>query len=193
MHKQLTTLAAAAVVSLSLVGCGGVQATPANNAPVGSNQGSSPAVETSGTAAQEAAAPAEEASPEATQDMVAAFGKAFTWADGLAVTIGAPKPYTPGEYAAGTDKYKKFVSFEVRVVNKTGKAWDPSLLHTTVQSDNEEGDEVFDSDRLGESPRTKLLNGREAKFTVAYGVANTQDLVMEVTPDFEHESVLFQK
>lgn len=115
------------------------------------------------------------------------------WQDGLAVTVGAPKPFKPSESAAGTEKSTRFVAFEIRVVNKTGRAWDPVTFHTSVQSNNEEADEVFDSEQLKDAPQTKVLSGREAKFTVAYGVANVQDLVMEVTPDYEHDPVLFQK
>lgn len=184
-------LTAAAVATMALTACGGVQATSSNSAPAGSNQGTAASAPSdAGTASQ---LDATEPSDGATEDAVAAFGKAYSWEDGLAVTVSTPRAYKPSEYAAGTDKFTKFVSFEVRVVNKTGKAWDPTLFQTSVQSNNQEADEVFDSENLGEMPQTKLLNGREAKFTVAYGVANPQDLVMEVTPDYEHEPVLFQK
>ena len=37
-----------------------------------------------------------------------------------------------------------------------------------------------------------MLNGRESKFTVGYGIANPEDIVMEVNPDFDHEPVMFQ-
>ena len=61
-----------------------------------------------------------------------------------------------------------------------------------VQSGNTEADQVFDSENdVGGGPSTKLLNGREAKFKIAFTVANPKDLVMEVRPSFEHESVLF--
>lgn len=75
-------------------------------------------------------------------------------------------------------------------MNATGAPWDPALFQASLQSANEEGSKIYDSE-LPEDPRTKLLNGREAKFTIAFGVKDPADLVLEVTPDFEHESVLY--
>lgn len=196
--NKLNLLTAAAVAALAFAGCTGVQASTTDTAPAGSNQGSS-APAAPGQVTQtpsdgvEADGATEASDPESSESGVAAFGEAYTWEDGIAVTVSTPKHYKPSEWAAGTDSYNNFVSFEIRVVNKTDKTWDPALFHASVQSYNEEGEQVFDSERLKEMPQTKLLKGREAKFTVAYGVANPKDLVMEVNPDFEHESVLFQK
>ncbi len=51
---------------------------------------------------------------------------------------------------------------------------------------------MFDSDRgLNGSPSTKLLNGRESTFRLGYNVAAPQDLVLELTPGFEYDSVIF--
>ena len=76
-------------------------------------------------------------------------------------------------------------------MNKTGKPWDPSLISATVQSSNKEGEQVYDSEKLGDEPSTKLLKGREVKFKIAFGVADPKDLVLEIAPDFEHESAIF--
>lgn len=190
--NKLNILTAAAVVTLALAGCTGVPASTTSTAPAGTNQGTSAPAEPGQSPTQEpdTAAIAEDAPVESG---VAAFGEAYTWEDGLAVTVSAAKPYKPGEWAAGTDQHKHFVAFEVRVVNGTDAAWDPALFTATVQSDNTEGSQVYDSEKLPDQPTTKLLKGRESKFTVAFGVDNPKDLVMEVNPDFEHESVLFQQ
>ena len=201
--NKLNLLAASAAFGLALSGCGGVQATSTNSAPDGTNQG----VVTTAPAAQASPSPepagetgmldddAEAGASEAAEvdDGVASFGEAFTYDDGLSVTVGKPTTYQASVWAWASDRYLDFVAFEVFVVNKTGGVWDPGLFYVTVQSDNEEGDQVYDSEKLKSAPTTKLLNGREAKFTVAFGVANPKDLVMEVTPDFEHEAALFQR
>lgn len=180
MYRNSITVAIISVAFL-LTGCG-VSASQADDAGQGTN---------TPTASTSASASADAESSDA-QDTVAKFGKAYVYEDGLSVTVSAPKKYTPSEYAAGTDNFKHFVIFEVRIVNKTGKTWDPSLFTATVQSSNEEGDEVFDGD-LGDSPQTKLLNGREAKFKVAFGVADPKDIVMEVNPNaIDHNAVMFQ-
>lgn len=110
----------------------------------------------------------------------------------MSVTPTVPKSYTPGEYAAGADQFKKNVLFTVTIVNKTGKVYDPTLFSLTMQSGNEEASQIFDSENnLGGSPNTKILNGREAKFKVAFNVANPKDLVLEVRPGFDYDSVMF--
>ncbi|MCI1748852.1 MAG: hypothetical protein LKI24_12670 [Acidipropionibacterium sp.] len=187
MHK-ISIIAALAGVSLLFVGCG-VSASQTDDAGHGSNTPSASATPTAGESSDAGGA---QSAQETATDTVAKFGSAYVYQDGLSVTVSAPKAFEPSEYAAGTDNFKHFVSFEVRIVNKTGKPWDPSLFSATVQSDNEEGEEVFD-DGLEGAPQTKLLNGRETKFAVAYGVANPKDIVMEVNPDMiDHDAVMFQ-
>ena len=39
-------------------------------------------------------------------------------------------------------------------------------------------------------PSAKVLDGREVTFRTAFAVVDAGDLVVEVTPDFQHESVL---
>lgn len=138
--------------------------------------------------------PGASAAADKKDSTAAKFGQAYSYDDGLSITVSAPTKFQPSEYAADDNKFKEYVKFEVRVVNKTGKTWDPGLFTSTVQSSNQEGDEVFDSERgLEGSPETKLLNGREVTFTVGYGVADPSDIVMEVSPDMlDHDSVMFQ-
>ena len=180
------------LVALLATACSAVGAQPTATAPAGVNQPSTSSVSSAPNTPEPTEEETTDAPPsESVDDMTAKFGEAFAWEDGLSLTISKPTAYKPSEYAAAGDKFKKFVVFDVRVVNKTGKTWDPSLLYLTMQSSNQEGDRVFDSSKLGDEPNTKLLNGREAKFKVAFGVADPADLVLEVTPDFDHESALF--
>lgn len=173
-------------------GCTSVSAQPASSAPAGINQPSATSAASSSKPAADTATQASDPSTsDSAGDMTATFGKAFTWEDGLSLSVSKPSPFTPSQWAAGTDQFKKYVVFDVRVVNKTGKAWDPSLISATIQSSNKEGEEVFDSEKLGDEPSTKLLNGREVKYKIAFGVADPKDLVLEIAPDFEHDSAIF--
>lgn len=175
----------ATFTALALAGCTSVTASPSVTTPAGANRPSATASADPGSAASSSPASSK---PD---DGVAAFGSAFTWQDGLSITVSKPAPYTPSKYAATGKTFTHFVVFDVTIVNKTGAAWDPAMIYATLQSANQEGDRVFDSSQLPPDPSTKLLNGREVKFKMAFGVADPADLVLEIRPDFEHESVLF--
>lgn len=186
---KVKLIAVAAIAALSLTGCTSVPAAPTTSAPAGTNQPSPTSVpEPAGSASSAPSSPTTELKPD---EGVAAFGSAFTWEDGLSVTVGEPAPYEPSEYAAKGETFTEFVVFDVVIVNNTGAPWDPALIYATLQSANQEGDRVFDSAQLPPEPTTKLLDGREVTFKLAFGVADTADLVLEVAPDWEHESVLF--
>lgn len=185
MNKH-RALALAATAAISLAGCG-ITAQPAATAPTGDNR---PATSAPAEAGPEDGAPAP-TSPQGTG--VQAFGSTYVYDDGLAVTISSPQPYEPSEYAAGTDGFTHFIVVDVTVVNQTGAPWDPALFYSTLQSANQEASEVFDSPTLSGPPSTTLLDGREAVFQIGFGVADPADLVLEVTPDFSHEPLIYQQ
>lgn len=181
------TLIATGLIAMLTAGCTYTAAQPAADAPVGTNRPTAPAPAPGPNGEASSSVPA----PAPVDDGTAPFGTAYAWEDGLSLTVGAPAPYKPGKYAFTGDTFEHFVVFDVRVVNNTGAAWDPVLLHATIQSSNQEGERVFDSGNLPPEPSTKLLDGREVTFKMAFGVADPDDLVLEVAPDWEHESVLF--
>ena len=81
----------------------------------------------------------------------------------------------------------------VTVLNGTSATYEPALFNLSAQSGDAESEQVFDSGNgVGGSPNTKLLKGRQAKWKVAFAVKNPKDLVVEVTPDFEHDPVIYQ-
>jgi hypothetical protein len=119
------------------------------------------------------------------------LGKAYTWKDGLAVTISAPAAFIPSNTSM-VDPAAAYVTFTVTVVNGTAANFDPSMFSTSFQSTNVEGKEVYDSAKnIGGAPSTTLLPGREVQFTIGYGVADPADIVLEVTPDFAHDAAIF--
>lgn len=120
------------------------------------------------------------------------FGDTYTYDNGLAVTVGEPTEFTPSEFAAAGEA-TAYLAFEFKVVNNTGENFDPALFFVTAQSGNAEAEQVFDTEQGFEgSPTTQLLDGREAVFTLGFGVDDPTDIVMEVNPDsFTYESVIF--
>lgn len=93
---------------------------------------------------------------------------------------------------SGGDGYDHQVKFTVTIVNNTGDTFEPSMFSATVQSGNREGDQIFDSaNGLEGSPHTTLLDGREAQFVIGFGVDDPEDLVMEASPSWEHDSAIY--
>jgi len=122
----------------------------------------------------------------------AKFGGAFKWRNGVQVTVSAPAPFTPSKSAAvGEPRPANFVKIEIVVVNGSTTVYDPSAFSISAQSANVEAQKVYDSAQMGGSPSTKVLPGREVKFSVAFGVADPKDLVVQVRPGFEYRDALW--
>lgn len=178
------------LAAILATGCTSVAATPADSAPAGVNQPAATSAASKHQPATSAAATSATSSAPANNG-TATFGQAFSWEDGLSLSVGKPSTYKPSEWAIGTDKFKHYVVFDVRVVNKTGKPWDPSLITESIQSSNQEGEQIYDTGTLGDEPSTTLLNGREVKFRIAFAVPDPKDLVLEISPDFDHDPAIF--
>jgi hypothetical protein len=135
--------------------------------------------------------PSQKSTPSAEPD-VARFGETWTYKDGLRVAIGKLEPFKPSEFASFRKGDKKFVKFHVVIGNRTNKRFDPNLFSTTAATGDREAEEVFDSSKdLNGSPSTVILPGHTKKFWIGYGVDKGKDLVLEVSPDFDHEKAVF--
>lgn len=122
-----------------------------------------------------------------------AFGKSYTWDDGITLTVRKPSAFKPSEYSKvkGAKGYRKFT---VTVVNKSAAPLDLNLTYITMQSNNKEAEQVFETENgLDSSPSTKLLKGRESKWDVGFGVANPKDMVIKVAlqDNFECPSIIY--
>jgi len=96
----------------------------------------------------------------------------------------------------GTKSGDSYVSFDVAVTNGTRKAFDPSLFQVSAQSGSTEGDLIIDVQtdsgvNVGAPPQTTVLPGRKVTYQVAFGVSNSKDLVVEVTPTFDYAPTIF--
>lgn len=178
---------APALAVLLLAGCGGTTGTASGETPRGTNAPSSSETNEWDDVPVVSDSPSAEDSGNDTTPL----GETFEWEDHLSVTVSKPKAYKPSEYAA-TEDADHYVVMTVRIVNETGKPFDVNSFYTSVQSGNEEASEVFDSDKgLEGSPSTKLLDGREVEFEIGYGVSDTKDLVVQVTPSYDYEAAIF--
>jgi len=178
------TLLIAVTAVATLSGCT-TPATPVESAPAGDNR---PTTATT----QVVDAPSASAAAPSAGGGTATLGKAYTWADGLSVTIGAPQSYTPSSSAAGVVDGQKSVTLQVTIVNGTGAPFDPAMATVSAQSGNTEASKIYDSAKgIGSSPSTKILAGRETTYKVAFSVADPKDLVVEFAPDFTYTSVIF--
>jgi hypothetical protein len=109
-----------------------------------------------------------------------AFGKSYRWKDGVSLTVGKPKKFTPSEFAV-TKKTKRYLRFTVTVVNRSKKPIDLGLTYISVKSRNKEAEHVFDSPTgLNGPPDRKIVKGKKSEFDVGFGVADPNDLVMEL-------------
>jgi hypothetical protein len=123
----------------------------------------------------------------------AAFGDALEYDDGLVVTVGAPQDYTPSDTAYVDGPVPAaYVAFDVTIVTGTGQDFEPIGFLLTLQSGSTEESQVFDSVQgLDGTPYTTLLPGREVSFRVGFGASVPDDLVLEVTPGFDYEPVVY--
>jgi hypothetical protein len=109
------------------------------------------------------------------------------------VTVGKPTKFEPSAYAV-VEKSKRYVKFTVTVVNKSNKHIDLGLTYISVQSAQTEADEVFDSGSgLRGPPDTKVRRGRASEFHVGFGVADPEEIVMEIAlhDDFARPTLLY--
>lgn len=176
----LRAAATAAATAVFLSGCATETASKSDEPAVGSNASEEEAVEE-----------VVEEEPEAPTNLV--FGETATFEDGLEVTVSEPADFTPSEYAFVEEGDNAFVKFDVIIVNGTESNYDASLTYATLQSADTESTEVFDTDGgIDGSPMTKVLPGRQTKYSIAFGVNDPKDLVMEFsTGDFERDSIIY--
>ena len=190
--KSRIILASVLLAVLGLAGCAGTGGEPVAETPTGSNASSPSVVPPRISPTTPVPSWAEPTTPVPTpeDDGTVAFGKTYTWENGLSVTVSAPKSASRGD-GFGGETFKHFVAFTITVVNKTGAAYDPSSIYTSLQSNDIEGDEVFGSGYNG-APETKVLNNRQVKYKVKYGLSNPLDIVLELTPEIGYDSAIWK-
>lgn len=151
-----------------------------------------PQAKASDPEASQAATPEDTVAPPAPEDDgVNAFGETFTWADNVSISISAPAPYTPTEYAAGTVDGQETVVFEYVLTNNSDKNLEP-LIWATASSGGVEASGVFDVEAgLDFAPTTVLLPTQTIKWKQAYSVADVANITMQVNVGFDYDDAIF--
>jgi len=143
----------------------------------------------SGSSSSDAPSDAAEPTEEAAEN--AAFGEVFTYDDGISVSVAAPEPFTPGEYASGADQAATVV-FSVTVQNDSTANFDPALVFTSVSSGGTEADAVYDVEQgVQGSPSTTVPAGQSVTWQEAFSVADPAQVVFEIAPGFDYDDAVF--
>lgn len=186
----------AAVVCLAvLTGCGpvGVKSTSAQSlsnpalASVRAAQSSAVAAASEAEASASSAAAASSASAAAP----APFGGSKIFTDGIAVSVAAPKPYTPSAEAAGNQPGDVAFEVQVTITNGSPTNFDPSLIQVSAQAGGTEGSAVFDVN-VGGTPDTQVPPGKSVTFPQIFAAPSMNDVIVQVTPGFDYAPALFE-
>lgn len=182
MNKKLSMTAAVLGLSLALTGCG-----------IDVESIAKPPVEEPATteATPEFAEPAEESAP--VDDMILGFGDSMIWEDNVSMSVSAPTPFTPTEYAAGATQPESVV-FRVVLKNDSSQKLEP-FVYSTLLSGGVEASKIFDSSNaigeIGGAPSTVILPGQSVTWMEAYSVTDSKDLTMQISPSFDYEDAIF--
>lgn len=192
MKTTTLTLALSAVLALS--GCAQTNGTTEDSPSAGTNRPSASAGAAADAPEDDTTAEPADATdlPEIAEEgmPVLTFGEAFTYVDGIQITVSAPTSMTSSEWASPGNT--KGSSFTVTIVNGSDVPFDPSMANVTAQSANSEAEQIYDSEKgYGGSPDTTLLPGREAKYTVAFAMPDAKDVVVEASPSWDHVAALY--
>ncbi|MDI3405982.1 DUF4190 domain-containing protein [Streptomyces cavernicola] len=99
------------------------------------------------------------------------FGATHTYDDGVKVTVGKPKPYSPDEFAAGHEDGNVAVRFDVTIVNGGKKTIDvTTALPTLRDAKGADVEMIFDGSNATKPFTGKLLAGKQAHGNFAFSV-----------------------
>ncbi|MDR6906367.1 energy-coupling factor transporter transmembrane protein EcfT [Agromyces sp. 3263] len=133
---------------------------------------------------------AEEPAPDAVDTL--SFGQTMVWEDDVELTVSAPEPYTPSEYAAGADLPSNLV-FTITITNNSTENLEP-LPYPRLASGGQEGSQIFDvseSGDIGVPPTTVILPGQSVTWQSAWSVADPNSLTMQISPSFDYDDAVF--
>lgn len=130
---------------------------------------------------------------------LAALGSAsgYEYNDGLVISVPMIGTYQPSRYAVGAKKGNTGVRVTVEIKNGTNKVVDPVLvsLSMTYGVRGNQAEQIFDSSNgIGDGFTTQVPPGRISTADFAFSVPRDEiaDLILEISPDYTHDSALFQ-
>lgn len=122
----------------------------------------------------------------------ARFGGTHRWDDGLSIKVGKPASFWPSGWVREVNDFTHFRVMTVTIHNGTGATVDLSGLRFDGRSAGKAADSVHDPGKVGPAAPTRLAKGKSATFRIALGVAKPTDFQLQVTPDADHQPVVFQ-
>lgn len=197
MRQRMLAIAGLTAATLAL---GGLTACEDGEEPTGQEDAGSQETgdQESGTG-QDAgdAADAGDAGEEAgTDDGVFAAGETAAYDDGLEITVSAPEPYTPSEYAIGHTEGNDPYTFTVTVENTGEAGIDVTLLLPVARTGERgaEAEEIYD-DVVGGGFTGEVLPGRSASAEYAFDIpadAAAIEVQIDHPMDFEAAPALWE-
>lgn len=147
------------------------------------------------TSRDEPAAAVASDAPAPAQPDVTPFGGTFTYEDGVALTVAAPAPYTPSQYAAGAT-HPNNVTITFTVVNGSDATLE-LLSMPEVTSGGVKGESITDlsNDTVALEPfggNADVLPGQSFSWTMAYSLADAADVTVSIAPTpFTYDAAIF--
>lgn len=126
-----------------------------------------------------------------------AFGETMTWDDGVALTVSAPEPYTPSEFAVGATRANHVV-VTLTLTNGSAEDLQPLPLPTLSSGDQEVSpvvdlgnDLLGPADDVGIPPTATIEPGESISWRVAWSVDDPSSLTVQVAPHLLYPSATF--
>lgn len=135
--------------------------------------------------------------PQAPVEGSLAFGDTMTWDDGVALTVSAPEPYTPSDFAVGATHANNVV-FTLTITNNSAADLQPLPL-PALSSGDQDVSQIFDvggdvfgpGDDVGFPPGATLEPGESVSWRAAWSLDDPSGLTLEVAPSFLYPSATF--
>lgn len=117
-----------------------------------------------------------------------AWGQAYTYANGLAVTVTPPAPFSPSDTSAGHRAENQAVAWKITVKNGTPESFTTASVSVYAKygTAGEQAERVVDSAKgAGSDFEGSISPGRSATVTYVFDVprAGLSFLDLEMTPD----------
>jgi len=121
------------------------------------------------------------------------FGDTLVYDDNIELTVSAPEPYTPSEFAAGADQAAN-IAFTITITNNSTENLDP-LPFPQLSSGGQEASQIFDvsgeGGQVGLPPTNVLLPGQSVTWISAWSVADPNSLTLQVSPGFAYQDAIY--
>lgn len=140
--------------------------------------------------------PAEQ-TPPAVNEFIKQFGDVITYEDGVSISVSVPTPFTPSnlDYMPLAEGETPVV-FKVVLTNNSTDVLEPGAI-AQANSGGKPATYIADVGNpeygdLGLFPTTSVLPGQTLEWFTAFGVADVNDITLEITPaPFEYDNAIF--